>query len=325
MRGRLLVLGALTAALALPATAAAVGIGTLDSIRLPDAASHIAAGPDGSVFVTLTATRQVAKVAPDGTVTTSADLGGAASGIAVADGKVWATVTSLKKVAAFDPANLDSVTFTNTPANRCGPVAVAGLGDGSVYVSLPNDGTGATCSPATPSSLLPITAASGAAGLWVDDRGQAFDLLASGGALWVPDFGGDRVRRLAPGAALTVTASFDVPAGAQPQGIGLAPDGQIVVSLWGTGSAARVAPDAASGTMMQTFASQLPSPAGVTSVGGSLYIAATRSAAGRRRCAGSHPTVRSCPRSRRSPAPPRGARCRAPTAPCSSRISTMRA
>lgn len=273
MLRKLLMLGTIAAGLAAPAGAGAAGAGTLDSIKLPDAASHIAPGSDGSVFVTLTATRKVAKVSPDGTVVESPDLGGAPSGITVAEGRVWATIASLKKVAALDPANLSTIRFTDTPANRCGPVAVAGSGDGKVYVSLPNDGTSATCSPATPSALLPVTAATGAAAVWIDDRGQAFDLLATGGKLWVPDFEGGAVRRLSLNAGLAVEATYGVPGGGQAQGIGVGPDGQIVATAWGN-SVVRVAPGASSGDMT-VFASDVPSGAGVTSVGGSLYVAAS--------------------------------------------------
>ncbi len=271
---KLMLLGTIAAGLGLPASAGAVGTGTLDSVKLPDAANSIAAGPDGSVFVTLTATRKVAKVAADGTVTESADLGGAPGGIAFAEGRVWATVTALKKVAAIDPANLSSIRLTDTPANRCGPVAVAGPGNGKVFVSLPNDGTGATCSPATPSALLPVAAATGTADLWVDDRGQAFDLLAANGKLWVPDFEGGAVRRLAANAALTVEATYGLPVGGQAQGVGVAPDGQIVATAWGANSVARIAPSAPNGAM-NVFATSVPSPVGAASVGGSLYVAAS--------------------------------------------------
>lgn len=272
MRGIRWIAAAAVAGCAIPGTAAAAGTGTVDAIRLPGATSSVALAPDGSVWTSLPMRRTVARIAPDGSVTESNDLTGAPAGVTVAAGKVWVAVTSAKKVVAFDLASTDAFTSTATPAGSCGPVGITAGNDGKVYVSLPNDGTVATCSYVVPSELLPISA-TGVAGTPVAERGQAFDLVSAGGQLWVPDGQGNVLRRLSLDASLTVTGTFPLPAGSGARGIGVAPDGTIAVGLANTHSVARVGAVAPNGTAAEIFATQVPSPAGIASAHGSLYVA----------------------------------------------------
>lgn len=287
MRGLWCVLGLVVAGLTLPGSAGAVGTGTLDAIKLPGAANSVTQASDGSIWVSLFARRTAARIAPDGTITESADLGGAPAGVTFVEGKVWVAVTSAKKVVQFDPGSVDTFASTATAPGSCGPVAVAGTGNGTVFVSQPNDGTTATCSVAVPSTIQPISAA-GAAAPAIPNRGQAFDLVASSGVLWVPDFGGDVLRRLAPDASLTVGATYPLPAGAGATGVGVATDGTIAVSLASSGSVARIAPTAAPGTAADVFATGIASPAGVGSAHGSLYVAGSG-------LSGGSPTIRRFP------------------------------
>lgn len=272
-------LGAVVAGIALPASAGAVGTGTVDSIALPGPANSVALAPDGSVWVSLSQNRTVARIAPGGTVSESADLGGATTGITVVEGKVWVAVTTAKKVVRFDPGSVEAPVPTTTPAGSCGPVAIAGLGNGTVVVSLPNEGGSLTCMPATPSQLLPVSAA-GVAGVPLSGRGRAFDLTASGGYLWVPDNDGDVLRRVTSDAALTVTGTYGLPGGSGAAGIGTAPNGDIVVSLQNTNAVVRLAPTAAGGTNATEFATAIASPFGVGSVGNSLFVAGSATGGG---------------------------------------------
>lgn len=287
MRAAWLGIGAALAGFALlPSGAGAVGTGTVDSIRLPGAANSVTLAADGSVWTSLYTRRTVARIAPDGTVTESDDLQGPTSGITFAEGKVWVAVPSQKKVFRFDPSTASASQITSTPPASCGPVAIAGLGNGQVYASLPNTGTDPTCAAAA-HAVLPISAA-GVAASPITGRGQAFDLVTAGGALWVPDSEGDVLRRVLPDASLTVAGSFTLPAASGATGVGVAADGTIAVGLASSGSVARVSPTAATGSAAEVFATGISSPAGVAGAHGSLFVAGSA-------LSGGSPTIRRFP------------------------------
>ncbi|MBO9532611.1 MAG: hypothetical protein J7513_06540 [Solirubrobacteraceae bacterium] len=271
MRQRLMMLGAIAAALVGPAGALAAGPGTFEQFPIPAAATSVAQADDGAIWATIGSRHTVVRVAPNGTFSESGDLGGAPAGIAVGAGKVWVAVTSAQKVVAFNPANLgESQTFA-TPPSSCGPVAVAADGSGA-FVSLPNDGSASTCGVGTASALLTISAA-GIVSPALAGRGTALDLLVTGGKLWVPDSTGDVVRRLAANDDLTPEVSFQAPGGSGPNGIGLTPDGNIAVSLFSTSALGEISSAANDPAPLVEKATNLSSPFGVAAVGRSLFIA----------------------------------------------------
>lgn len=275
MRSRAFTVAAIGAGLVLPGAADAAGTGTLEAIPLPTAANSVAAAPDGAVWVTLPSRQTVARVAVDGTVTESGALGGAPVGIAIAGGKAWATIPSTRRVAIVDLAAPSSVTLASTPAASCGPAGVTDGGNGSVYVSLPNDGSSTpTCPVDTPSAITSFSLA-GAPGPRITNRGTAFDLVATPGSLWIPDFTGDQVRRVALDAGLSPQTTHPVPATAGADGITVAPNGDVVTSLFNAARLGRIPANTPSGAPVTVFGPSLVSPFGIAHVGGSLYAAAS--------------------------------------------------
>ncbi|QIG44558.1 hypothetical protein G5V58_18795 [Nocardioides anomalus] len=286
-RGRAAVsitLALLASALALGAAAPAQAAPVVTPIAIPgaQATNGVAVAADGSAWVAVErydgSTGQptpstLARIAPSGEVTQTAALGGLPANVAVVGNRIWATVPSLMKIAVVDPANPANPTFLSVPAGHCGPVGVVDGGNGKAYLSLPQ-----TDGCASASEIAVVNYGNGSNALtYRSGKGTAFDLVVGAGSLIVPDHDGDVVRRLTLDAAdsLPVTATWTAPAGSSgPTGIGIAPDGAVLVTYDGGGGVGRVAPAAASGPL-GSFATGLSDPYGVASVGSDVYVASS--------------------------------------------------
>ena len=182
--------------------------------------NQITRGPDDNMWVTLDgATTNVAKITPAGVVT-EFDLPGVSSpvGITAAAGNLWVTVNG--GVARFDPADpLNPATTVSTP--------IAAITDPRSITVGPDDNlwTASTdkvvkIPPATPATATTY-AATGVTG--------ARAIARSGDYLWVADFGGAQVVRVATDGTGTPFAT-----GGGPQGVAGGANGQVAYANPGT-------------------------------------------------------------------------------------------
>ena len=177
--------------------------------------NEIALGPDGNMWVTLDAVNDVAKIAPDGTVTeyATAALNGAVGITAGPDGNMW--VTKINGVVKFSPA--DPVgTATSTTINAIGGASAITVGpDGNLWTV-----SGANViriPPANPGGFTFYPVIVGGKGI----------TSGTDGKLWVADFGAPpKVWRINTDG--TVDSSFPVSGG--PQGIAAGANGQVAYS-----------------------------------------------------------------------------------------------
>jgi gluconolactonase len=172
-------------------------------LRFPEGPVALA---DGSVLVVEIAGGRLTRVAPDGTTTTVADLGGGPNGAAIGpDGAVWVTNNG----GVFDWHETGSLLIPGDPPPPGWP------GRGSIQrVDLATGEVGTVC---TTSSAGPLLA----------PNDLVFD---RDGGLWFTDYGARQARRidrtgihhLAPGATEASEVLFPLE---QPNGIGLSPAG----------------------------------------------------------------------------------------------------
>lgn len=141
----------------------------------------------------------------------------------------------------------------------CGPVGMApDQTNGHMIYSAPLGDAGCGTHGA---GILDKTGAS----LYADPSfPDAYDLQWAPGKLFVPAFDDDTLRRYAVSAdTLTLAATAPLPAGSEPDGVTLGPDGQVFATLHGTGQVVRLAPDAADGTAPTVVADGLDHPVGI--------------------------------------------------------------
>jgi streptogramin lyase len=179
---------------------------------LASATSGIAVGPDGNLWVAEQYAGSVAKVSPTGAVLKHIPVVGSPLDVAAGPGNtVWVTVQGPDKVVKIDTvAGAVQQDIPTSPASACAPAAIVDGGDGRMYVSLPCGGS---------SKITSIAASTGVLDSGQTGRGEVFDLAVSGGKLFAPDYGGDVVRRMALGTALTVESTVATDVGAAPEGI----------------------------------------------------------------------------------------------------------
>ncbi len=212
---RVLPLAAATASLALALPAVAGAAPTVDGdFALPEQPVRLAAGPDGNVWATIGGAGDVARVAPDGTVTTF-DLPGVTNPIGIAtgpDGALWVTQPGgVARFAAADPAG----TTTATPLSAIvDPREIVAGRDGVLW-------------SASSDKVLRIPAAAPATATTTTVPGMSARSVALGGdgGPWIADFGNERVVHLqADGGSPSFAPSRT---GGGPQGIAAAPDGRV--------------------------------------------------------------------------------------------------
>ncbi len=194
-----------------PARAAAQVDGTF-AVTSVGTNNQITTGPDGNMWATLDdATKNVARIAPDGTVT-EYDLTGVTLPVGIAagaDGNLWVTFTG--GVARFAPSN-PTATATFVIAEISDPrIMTAGpdnnlwTASGDKVIKIP---------PANPAGYT----AYGATGV----LGARAITSGGDGKLWVADFGGQQVVAVATDGTGTA-----YPTGGGPQGVAGGPGQQI--------------------------------------------------------------------------------------------------
>lgn len=239
-------------------------------------ANGITRGPDGNLWAVEQSAGKVVRVAPDGSVLGRFAVGPDPTSITTGPGgRVWVAVTGADKLVWFDatsPAPTSHDVATASLSN-CGPVAVEAGFNGRIYFSLPNDGSGA--GGCTDPNRIGSTNADGTGGSTaVGGRGQAYDLHVSGGKLFVPDLGGDVVRRLALDAPLTVESSVTV-SGGNPNGVTTDPAGRVWVTLFTSGAVAHFPATQSNGSAVRLdpVGGTLSLPFGITTGGdGRIYV-----------------------------------------------------
>jgi virginiamycin B lyase len=175
-------------------------------------AQRIAPGPDGNMWVTFGGNglgNEVARIAPDGTVTEfdNDSLAGAVGIVTGPDDKLWVTIST--KVVRFDPAS------PTTPAPPT-DVFAADIVQPQTIVNGP-DGNLWTASAdkvlrITPAGVVtPFTVVSGARGI-----------ASAGGLLWIADFGAQEIVSVTTAG---VPTHYPIGGGLQEVAAGL--DGQI--------------------------------------------------------------------------------------------------
>lgn len=219
--------------------------------------NQIAAGPDGNIWVTLeSATSDLARIAPDGTVTefNPAAINGAVGIAAGPDGNLW--VTQPNGVARFTPANPDAAVATVIPA----------IADPRGITAGPED----SLWTASGDKVVKIPAANPAGFTTLAGTGvvSARAIAAGGdGNLWVADFGGSQVVRVTGAGVGTV-----YPTGGGPQGIAAGSGQQLGYTNQGSNphTVGRIQP----GGAPQTTAVPLADPFGMAlAADGAYWIA----------------------------------------------------
>ena len=191
---------------------------------------QLSQGVDGTVWVPEQHRGAVAGIAPGGTVRECALPGKgrqASATSAAADGSVWVSESVGSAIA-----RLAGGKFTEHPigiANAEGAEVVAARGGGAWFTL-----HGAPF-------LGRITAQGDLRRIPIGGSGTDLGLLeAPDGAVWVADFGGDAVIRVAPDLSLS---QMKAPAGAKPQSFALGPGGVLWLTESGGDRIARVRGD----------------------------------------------------------------------------------
>lgn len=200
--------------LAPPAALADPALGGTYQLSSVGTNNQIGPGPDANMWVTLDGgTTDVARVTPDGTVS-EFDLPGVtgAVGLAAAADRLWVTYPG--GIASFGPA--DPVgTVATTPLSAIADPRIMTVGpDGNLWTAS-NDKV-VRIPVSTPASAT-VFSATGVTG--------ARAIAAGGGALWVADFAGAQVVKVATDGTATA-----FPTGGGPQGVAAAPSGVAAVS-----------------------------------------------------------------------------------------------
>jgi virginiamycin B lyase len=210
-----LLLATLAATAALPAGSAHAAPAVAGEFALPGAniPGQLTAGPDGNIWVALSGgDKDVAKVAPDGTVTAyevSAIPGSPTGIVAGPDGNLWTTVNG--GVVRFSPATPDTGDTLFPVAAITDPRRIVAAPDGNLWT-------------ASGDQLVKITTAGVATPTTVTGMGARGITVAGDGKLYVADFGGTRI--VATSTATPATQTF-VAVGGGPQEVAVAPTGQV--------------------------------------------------------------------------------------------------
>jgi virginiamycin B lyase len=179
---------------------------------------QIAQGPDGNMWAVLSTNHDLAKIAPDGTVTNydANDIAGAVGITTGPDGNMWVTQTG--GVAKFSTADPTAATKTAIAAITDPRRIVSGPG-GKLYTS--SGDKVITIDPANPAGATNFTVPGMAA------RGTT---VGGDGTLWIADIGGTRIVNTTVDGA---TQTF-YPTGGLPQEVAPGPNNQVAYGNPGT-------------------------------------------------------------------------------------------
>jgi streptogramin lyase len=264
----------LTVGVLLAAAAAPAGAFVIQDVGGPQSATNgIALGPDGSFWVAEEFAGSVVRITPGAAVLGRYAVGDQPHAVATGPGdRVWVAVSGAAKLVWLDAKAATPTTHTVTLPAGCAPDGLAaangrmyfGCGSGRRVGYVADDGTGAV-----------TTAAAGG--------GTVFDLEASGGKLYAPDYDGDVVRRLSQD--LAVESTIATSAGAGPDGIAADGAGNLWVTENIVGRLARFPAAQSDGTATEITPAggAFSGPVGIVAgADGRIYVAAR----------GSHDVVR---------------------------------
>jgi streptogramin lyase len=217
-----------------------VGSASADVTEVPleSPTAGITVGPDGNIWAVELVADQVVRISPTGAVLARYPLAGEPEGVTAGPGgRVWVAVDGSLELVWFDalaPAP-SAHPISTMGVSKCGPVAIVYGGDGFIYFSAPSaDGM---CNGGV--SAIGRVAADGTGAVkGLAGAGEAFGLAALGGKLFVPDFGGDVVRRVA-GASFGLEATIAVPGDSGPGSVAVSPSGEIWTSLFNSSQVTR--------------------------------------------------------------------------------------
>jgi streptogramin lyase len=161
------------------------------------AATGIALGPDGNLYVTEfgTAGNRMARVAPDGTVTELPQFPTATAGaqnVALGpDGRMYVTEANVGKIAVFSPSDPSAIQEFATPTTNSQPHEIAVGPDGKLWFGEAGAAMLGTFSTTTPSDIHEFPA--GGLGMGAEPYGL---VTGPDGALWFTERGGNAIGRL---------------------------------------------------------------------------------------------------------------------------------
>ncbi|HEY8582672.1 MAG TPA: hypothetical protein VIL49_06985 [Capillimicrobium sp.] len=212
MNRRHLTLTAALAALALPlvgAPAAPAAPAVAGEFAVSAQPGQLALGPDGNVWVALDGVaRDLARVAPDGTVTefTTAGVTNPVGIAAGPDGNLW--LTQAGGVARVAPA-APTLSTVFPVADIADPRAITAGPDGNLWT-------------ASGDKAIRVTPAGAATSFTVAGMGARGIARGGDGRLWIADFGGARIVALSTASVPAFTA-----VGGGPQELAAGPGGQV--------------------------------------------------------------------------------------------------
>ena len=216
------------AVLACAVPASAVVVTRYAGLAVGSMPDGIAAGSDGSVFVSEESVDKITKMATTGLFQPGGSGGdrptSLVTGPSVAgprgSGSIWASLTNAKAVLRIDSLTGASETISTTGVSDCGPRGIAvGPTAGFIYFTLPNPGDGSCTSPSM-IGWVPTATFSPVSG--TPGFGAALDLDSAAGKLFVPDPDANVIRRAAldpTTGAPTIDGTFPIPGGGSPRGI----------------------------------------------------------------------------------------------------------
>ena len=200
------------------------GTATVYNLPVSDLGLNLSVAQDGTAWVPEQFRDAIGAIAPDGSARECRlprKASEPASTAVAADGTVWVTETHGNAIAKFAGGR-----FTEYPIGVAG-AEVLPAQDGGAWFTV--DGAPV---------LGRITAAGDEQKTPIGGSGTALGLLTtSDGAVWVADFGGDRVVRVAPGGTLTVWKTAN---GAKPQSLAVGPGGTVWLTESGSNRLAAV-------------------------------------------------------------------------------------
>jgi streptogramin lyase len=176
--------------------------------------NQITTGPDGNIWVTLESGKDVARITPGGVVDEfdAPTINGAVGITAGPDGNLW--VTHNGGVARFSPSDPNGASAFAI-AEIADPRAITVGPDGNLWTA--SGGQVIRIPPGNPAAKEAFGATGVISARWI---------ASGGGYLWVADFGGDAIVRIAPDGTGTFAESAQ-----GTQGVAATPDGQVAYTM----------------------------------------------------------------------------------------------
>ncbi len=266
-------------ALLVVAPAAASALTAHEVVGLNSPADGIVVGPDGNIWAAESSTGTVVRMTPGGGVLDRYPVGLKPSLVTTGPGgRVWVSVTESDKLVWFDATSASPSAHSIPLGAGCGPVGIVAGGDGRIYFSQPSSGVcgadqiGYVKEDGTELTTIAMFGVT-------ESVGRAYDLAVYGGKLFIPNYEGDDVRRVALGT-LAPEAVVQMPTGSRPQGIAADAAGEIWVSLSSAGKLARFPAGQTSGPapVLTPSGGSLSNPSGIARSGGVMYVASAGNA-----------------------------------------------